>query len=140
VRVRVGRAVAVAKLRDQNWKLSVDVEFTANVTGPANAPTAAAFKIALYRASGTVGGANDPTPVPTAGRFVHVNVVSDHPAADDNDTTCESAEPAAASVVVRTDNVAPTNDVPAGAAGNVNFKYAVNDDDPPREFIDADVP
>jgi len=131
----------VAKSRDQNWKLSVDVEFTDNVTGPAgNAANAAAFTIALYLAFGTVGGANDPTLVPTAGRFAHVKAVSNHPAAPDNATTCESAEPAAASVVVRTDNVAPTNDVPAGAAGNVNFRYAANDDDPPREFIDAEEP
>ena len=131
----------MAKFCDQNWKLSVEVELTANVTAPAgNAANAAASTMALYRVFGTVGGANDPTVVPTAGRLFHVNPVSVHDAAPDNDTTCESTEPAAASVVVRTDNDAPTNDVPAGAVGSVNFRYGANDDDPPREFIDVDVP
>ena len=110
------------------------------MTGPAGNPdNADASTSALYRVFGTVGGANDPTADPTAGRFAHVNVVSDQELGA-NDTTYESAEPAAASVVVRTDNDAPVNVVPAGADGRVNFRYAVNDDDPPRAFIEADVP
>ena len=65
----------VAKFEDQNHKLSVDVELTARVTGPAGRlDSAEATRIALYRVFGNVGEANDPIDDPTAGRLLQVSV------------------------------------------------------------------
>jgi hypothetical protein len=102
--------------------LSVDVELTASVTGPAGSPdNADASRIALYRVLGTVVGANDPIEVPIVGRVAQVNVVSVH-VLGANDTRCESTEPAKVSVVVFTEKVAPTRVVPVGAVGSANFR------------------
>ena len=81
----MGRYDVDACERDQNWKLSVDVELTVKVAGPA--AKTAGLMLALYRVSGTVGGVNEPTEAPTAGRLLHVKVPSAQEL-DDVDTTC----------------------------------------------------
>ena len=93
----------VAKFEDQNHKLSVDVELTARVTGPAGRlDSAEATRIALYRVFGNVGEANDPIDDPTAGRLLQVSVGSDH-VLGESETMCESTAPAKVSVLVLTE-------------------------------------